>query len=363
MYKDNNTIVWLTGDYFLDVDMLIVPELKKKYTIKWYIIRTENSQREVSFVKDADEIITIKHRSLSPLCVFSYFKLIKKIKKSNPSILYIDYLGMPYFFPVLDRMFDMDKVIFMAHNVKPRPTWNWQYKWYYPYIFRHINNVHVPSIHNLTYIDDNYPNLSYTYIPMVMKSFGEVTVDSVDDGKTRFLFFGHVMTNKHLDHLIEAYCGLSDEDKMKSELLVYGKCMTPDFYEKMATREPNIHLHFGYIPNEMIPELFSTSSFLVLPYDNVDQSGPSMIAFNYNLPLICSDIEGFREIVNDGKDGFLYKKNNVAELREVLHRSINMAESEYFNMKRNQQEVVRNNYTLEVVSQKYCDMFDKMLRI
>ena len=354
------SIVWLTADYFLDSDMQIVPMLKQKFNIIWFIIRNERSQREVSFAKEADEIISVKHRSLSPLCIFSYIHLIKKIKKYNPDILYIDYLGMPYFFPVLDKMFDINKVIFMAHNVKPRPTWNWQYRWYYPFIFHHIKNVHVPSTHNFSYMDEHYPNLKYTYIPMAVKSFGKASVGRIDDGKTRFLFFGHVMKNKHLDHLIEAFCGLSEEDKMKSELYVYGKCLTPDIYENMAQEEKTIHLNFGYVPNEQIPALFTSSSYLVLPYDNVDQSGPSMIAFNYNLPLICSDIEGFREIVNDGKDGFLYKRDDVQDLRQVLHRSINMTDLEYQTIRRNQKDNVEKTYSLEVISQKYSDMFNNL---
>lgn len=358
--QENKSIVWLTGDYFVDVDMLIVPELKKHYDITWIVIRTEKSQREVSFIKEIDDVVTIKHKSLSPLCLFDYSRIIKRIKKICPDILYIDYLGMPYFFPLLIRKFDISKVIFMAHNVRPRPTWNRQYKWYYPYIFRHLRNVHVPSTHNISYIEEQYPKMKYTYIPMVVKSFGEAKEKFSDNGIVRFLFFGHVMNNKHLDHLIEAFKALPEGDKNKSELVVYGKCATPEVYINMLDGENNIHLHFGYVPNERIPELFTNASFLVLPYDNVDQSGPSMIAFNYYLPLICSDIDGFKEIVNDGVDGFLYAKNNVSQLSNTLHKCINLSGQEYNIIKENLKKHVDNNYSLEVIAQKYCAMFDNI---
>lgn len=356
------SIFWITGDYFLDVDMAIVPELKKNYDIRWVVVRTGNSPREVSFVKAINEIITIRHRSISPMCIFSYRKVINSIKKANPDIVYVNYLGMPYFFPLLCNMIDIRKVIFMAHNVEPRPTWNWQYKLYYPYIFRHLYHVHIPSTHNIPFIEDHYPNLRYTYIPMMVKSFGEPKRKANTNKKVRFLFFGHVMRNKRLDHLIRAYCELSDEEKSKSELYVYGKCAEPEKYLLMAKDENSIHLSFGYAPNEIIAQVFTESSFLVLPYDNVDQSGPSMIAYNYNLPLICSDLEGFKEIVEDGVNGFLYAKNDIDSLRKVLQRCIVMSSDDYQALKENLADFVCNNFTLDVISRKYSAMFDQFIK-
>lgn len=43
----------------------------------------------------------------------------------------------------------------------------------------------------------------------------------------------------------------------------------------------------------------------MLPYQDVAQSGPHMIAYNYNLPVIASDINGFVERVEDGKMVFI----------------------------------------------------------
>ena len=354
-------IVWLTGDYFVDVDMSIVPELKKNYDIKWIVIRTQNSQREVCDIPSIDKIVTIKHRSLSPLSIISYKNLIECIKKEKPELLYVDYIGMPYFFVLLSHVYDMRKVIFMAHNVAPRPTWNWQYKFYYPYIFRHLKNVHVPSTHNIPYIIENYPDLNYTYIPMTVKSFGKPTKVVDKSRKVIFLFFGHVMHNKRLDHLIQAYNTLSDEDKSNSEVIVYGKCQEPERYKKLAQGCDSIKLNFGYAPNEVIPDLFSSSSFLVLPYDNVDQSGPSMIALNYNLPMICSDLEGFKQIVNDGEDGFMYKKDDIDSLSAVLHKCINLSSMEYEMIKNKQAELTKKHFSLEAVAGEYIKMFNRIV--
>lgn len=72
----------------------------------------------------------------------------------------------------------------------------------------------------------------------------------------------------------------------------------------MIGNTSNITAEFRRIDDEEIPELFTKSDYLVLPYEDVAQSGPHMIAYNYNLPVIASDIDGFKERVVDGENGF-----------------------------------------------------------
>lgn len=356
-------ITWITGDYFLDSDMQIVPVLKKTFNIKWIIVKSKDAKIDVSLAEDSGEIISMRHKSLSPLSMCSYYNLIKRIKASHPDILYLDYLGMPYFFHMLTKTFNMGRVVFMAHNVAPRPTWNWQYKHYYPYIFRHIKYIHIPTTHNISYIKEHYPDIQYFHVPMMVKSFGESEVTRNEEktvGNVRFLFFGHVMNNKRLDLLLMAYKKLSAKDKENAELYVYGKCNEPEKFEMLAAGERNIHFHFGYVPNEMIPDLFTTASYLVLPYDNVDQSGPSMIALNYNLPIICSDLDGFKQIVNDNEDGFLYKKNDIQSLTDTLHKCINLDQDAYNMIKSSQAKFVKQHFSLDAVTEKYIQMFNNI---
>ena len=38
-----NKIIWLTSDYFIDVDFALVPYLQISYNIEWYIIKGKRS--------------------------------------------------------------------------------------------------------------------------------------------------------------------------------------------------------------------------------------------------------------------------------------------------------------------------------
>ncbi len=52
------------------------------------------------------------------------------------------------------------------------------------------------------------------------------------------------------------------------------------------------------------------------------QSGPLRIAYGYDIPVIASDLEGFKESVEENVTGVLFKSENVESLVEVMRRAI-----------------------------------------
>ena len=70
--------------------------------------------------------------------------------------------------------------------------------------------------------------------------------------------------------------------------------------------DSSISVYFKRIDDCEVAEFFAKHDFLMLPYQDVAQSGPHMIAYYYNLPVIASDIEGFNERVVDVVFGFLF---------------------------------------------------------
>ena len=56
----------------------------------------------------------------------------------------------------------------------------------------------------------------------------------------------------------------------------------------------------GYVPEEAIPELYSTTSVVVMPYDSATgSSGPAHQACEYGVPIVCADIADFRDMAAD----------------------------------------------------------------
>ena len=76
----------------------------------------------------------------------------------------------------------------------------------------------------------------------------------------------------------------------------------------------------GYVPQRDIPELFRTSSVLVMPYNSsTGSSGPAHQACEYGVPIVCADISDFRCMaVDDDMAISFYKVGDAADLADKL---------------------------------------------
>lgn len=119
----------------------------------------------------------------------------------------------------------------------------------------------------------------------------------------RILAFGKWGTYKRLELLIEAFASVS-ERMPNTRLVIAGSNhpMTPGYVESVAERFRDCRtIEFtGYVPEEKIPELFSSSSVVVMPYNSATgASGVAHIACEYGVPIISADIPDFREMADD----------------------------------------------------------------
>jgi glycosyltransferase involved in cell wall biosynthesis len=119
----------------------------------------------------------------------------------------------------------------------------------------------------------------------------------------RILAIGHWGTYKRLETLMEAFPAVVEKIP-NARLVVAGANhhTKPGYWESIREAQPK-HLpidFLGYVPEEAIPELFGTTSILILPYDSATgSSGPAHQACEYGVPIVCSDISDLREMVTD----------------------------------------------------------------
>lgn len=369
----NNRIIWITPDYFYDVDWPIVGRLKQIYDIRWYVIWGKGAVLKIPENKDIYKLIISPYRQRDPRIILYYISLFKEFNLFKPDLIYNGYSGLPFFYPILFRMFDRNKIIHEGHEIDPYVSIEHDRLsladrftiWYVRYYLRRVGHTQVFSKYVEMAFQKLYPGRKCTYVPMVPKDFG-VPKQVIEHGnKTVFLFFGKVYrTLKRFDLLLDAFLALEKEYSERAELWVYGKCddVEKEKYQQMINGHDNIKTMFDFVPDEMIPELFSSASYLVQPYQKITQSGPTMIAFNYNLPVIGSNIDGFKERIEDGKNGYLFEVDNVNDLKRVLKICINQNETEYNTIKSNLKAFVEQEYSPDIVIQKYCNMFDSFIQ-
>lgn len=359
-------IIWITADYFIDVDCLLVPYLQQNYAeefqIDWYVIKTTGNNIPIS--NTPKQIFTLKHRGKDPRIILDYMIIFKSMNFKEADIIYSDFVGVPYYYFILSY-YNKRKVplIHAAHNVIPFAVWPKMLIWYVDKVFRYNQHFQLFSKFTSDYFRNHYSGKSSFYCPMILKSYGEVQTDNykIDRSKLNLLFFGNVIANKRLDLLISAIKHLPEKYRDKVHLNICGKCNNPTPFMKDIEESPNITAYFKRIDDEEVAELFTKHDFLMLPYQDVAQSGPHMIAYNYNLPVIASDIDGFTERVIDGENGFLFKVNDETDLIKTIIKAIKMDVNSRNRMKNNLQTYSQNNYGLHVISQKYINYFNSII--
>ncbi len=136
------------------------------------------------------------------------------------------------------------------------------------------------------------------------------------------LFFGFIRKYKGLDMVMKA---MADE-KIKSlpvKLIVAG-----EFYEdakpyhdiiKELNLKERVLLFTDFIPNEKVKYYFSAADLVVQPYRHATQSGVTQIAYQFEKPMVVTNVGGLAEIVPDGKAGYVVEPD-AAEIANAIHK-------------------------------------------
>lgn len=132
------------------------------------------------------------------------------------------------------------------------------------------------------------------------------------------LFFGQIKEVKGLDILLRSLPVVIDRHP-NLKLIIAGKVWKDAFsnYEKIISEEGlNGHVisHIRYIPDEGVANYYRAADLIVLPYRKIYQSGVLLMAMSYKVPVLVSNIPGMTEVVVEGKNGYVFESENVANL-------------------------------------------------
>jgi len=121
-----------------------------------------------------------------------------------------------------------------------------------------------------------------------------------DNPDQRILAIGHWGTYKRLETLMEAFPAVL-ASRPNARLIIAGANhhTTPGYWESIRDRygaNPRIEFR-GYVAEADVPELFRTTSVVVLPYDSATgSSGPAHQACEYGVALVSADLPDFRDM-------------------------------------------------------------------
>jgi glycosyltransferase involved in cell wall biosynthesis len=141
----------------------------------------------------------------------------------------------------------------------------------------------------------------------------------------RILAFGKWGTYKRLELMIEAFKRISEA--LPNARLIVGGGNHPHaagYVESMKEQcKANPAIEFtGYVHEDQLPDLFQSSSVAVMPYSSsTGCSGVAHVACAYGVPVVCADLEDFRQM-SDGEGMAIefYKPGDAEDLAQCLIR-------------------------------------------
>jgi len=261
-------------------------------------------------------------RSINSVNPFNWIVTGLKIRKQKPEILLIRY-WLPFMGPCFGTIARIAKsnrhtrVICIFDNVIPhekRPGDKLLTK----YFTNSINGAIVMSHTVLSDLAAFRAGIPVQLSPHpLFDNYGSpvgrdeaITFLKLDGDISYLLFFGFIRSYKGLDLLIEAFADTRLRNR-KLKLLIAG-----EFYEdinpykqliKKNKLENEVIIFDHFIKDNEVPFFFSVADLVVQPYKTATQSGVTQIAYYFEKPMLVTDVGGLKEIVPDGRCGYVVK--------------------------------------------------------
>jgi glycosyltransferase involved in cell wall biosynthesis len=366
-------VYWITPECFLDVDMPVIEHLTGEFNIMWLIIGFDKSSRGMYTKTGIDHFATKNHvsyaiepqefRFSNPLIIQFYLRIIERIKKFQPDIVYTSYLGEPIFLNMLRLFYPAEKAVIANHDIELHSSEKkrWIKKLYHDSYRKIYSNFHLFSDSQANLFSHLFKNKNLLITSLCIKDFGRPS-SMYKSEKVRFLFFGSILPYKGLDILIKAINVLSENHTSTNfSLTIAGNCSASDWseYEKIIEFPQFIKTEIRVIKNSEIADLFCNSDYLVLPYRDVTQCGPLMIAFNYSVPVIATDLPGFRDYITDKGNGFLFENNDYKKLAEIMTDCIQ--NNRHDLLSGNMSRIAGEKFSPQIIAKQYSQYFKRLM--
>lgn len=366
-------IWWLTVDSFVDCDWIPIQEVSKEYAVEWFVVLPEKGSRysETDF-KEFIEIhknvnihfYHVKYAAKDPRRVIDYYKVGKMARESCADIYYVNNSPSLPWFGVFWWQLPRDRKVITAHQgvVHIGMRHKFLTTLSRDLIYRNAQMVNMFSKSQSELFRERYKKPRIELINLALKDYGTPTVKEAGstDSCVNFLCFGLLNYAKNIDLLIDAACNIYEQGVRGFKVLIYGSCKDWSFYQEHIKYPEIFETSIGFVSNEDIPNLLARTHFFVQPYRVVSQSGAMKVAFQYNTPVIVSDLAGFTDELEEGTNGYSFKVGDVKDLERVMKERIANFSEEYDDLCLRMATYTAEHYSSESIGRKYLQMINNI---
>jgi len=323
---------------------LLASHLSKRHTVETITFKRQypkllfpgKTQEESGGASQQDDVAPAPQLidSINPL---NWLRVAKEIRRRQPDLLIFKY-WLPFFGPCFGTIAKLAKrgthakTLFICDNVIPHERRPGDVA-FTKYAFQQADYFIVQSDAVEKELLQYFPAAKYRQAPHpVFEIFGAPLTKAAArhelglTAKNVILYFGYVRRYKGVMVLLEAMQHLKEWQAEIGEtlLLVVGEFYDDEQKYRQRSRELNLDscvcFVADYVPNEHVARYFCAADVVVLPYLSATQSGVAQIAYNFDKPVIATNVGGLAEVVVHEKTGFLVPPNEPLALAETIRR-------------------------------------------
>lgn len=283
--------------------------------------------------RDGVDVAIPTEQLIDSINPFTWLSAARRIASKKPDLLIFKY-WLPFFGPCfgfISRQVKNKtgaKVLFICDNVIPHERRPGDVV-FTRYAFSAVDYFLVQSSSVQKDLLSLWPTATWRFAHHpIYEIFGEAIPKSearrtlgLSDERV-ILFFGYVRRYKGLQTLLKAMPLVLKT--MRVKLLVVGEFYDDESAYQTLIRDMNLQDHItvksDYVPNDEVKLYFSACDVVVLPYSSATQSGIVQIAYQFDRPVIATNVGGLPEVVLDGKTGFLVPPDDPERLAEAIVR-------------------------------------------
>lgn len=141
--------------------------------------------------------------------------------------------------------------------------------------------------------------------------------------RTVILYSGYLDRINGVDFLLRAAGRLPEELKIRSRLVIAGDGPLIETVRRRAAAEPDFIEFLGRIDHRLMPRLYAAADVFVIPRPATD-AGDSLVpiklleAMAAAKAILASDLASFRETLDDGRSGILFRREDEEDFRRRL---------------------------------------------
>ncbi len=215
--------------------------------------------------------------------------------------------------------------------------------------YHEINEEKIRVIHNG--VDTNF------FKPVS----SDLRQDLADGYDNVMLFLGRLIKQKGVEYLIQAMPKILEENP-STVLLITGKGKSkPGLMKLVKKKRLKNNVKFtGFIPEEQLPALYSASDVYVLP--SLWEVLPISLleALACGVPLVSSNAGGNAEIVEHGRNGFVFKMRDVSKLAEYTS-SLLSDPSLRKRMGKESRRIAEKKFDWDIIARKTYEFYKEVI--